>query len=256
MDLVSIARTVWRHKLATLPVLILTFIGIVYVLVLKPPVYQATSSYILISPPGPPTADQVAKDPALGRVSSNNPYVAFGDLNVVAEVVTQAMGTDQIRSALVKEGVDPRYSVGPSTDLTTDAPILQVTGVGSTPAAAVRSATFVGVEIGDRLNRMQAAQGVDSRYWIKALQLTAPAHAQMQVSGKLRSLIAILAVGVILLFVVVSTMKGLAERRAVSSTPGEEAARVPRTWTDPRPARINVEREPPRALLFEQRARR
>ena len=44
MDLLSISRTVWRHKLATIPVLLIMLVGMAYVLGVKaPPLYGMTS---------------------------------------------------------------------------------------------------------------------------------------------------------------------------------------------------------------------
>jgi hypothetical protein len=213
MDLLSISRTVRRHKLATLPVIILMFIGITYTLLLKAPVYHATSSYILISPPVPASPNQIASNPALANVNSDNPYVRFGDLGVMVEVLTQSLGTDQERASLLKEGVNPLYTIGPDISLTTTAPIMDVTGVGSTPSEAIRSAILVGRAITTKLGQMQGAQHVGQYYWITSLQLTVPDHAQLQVSSKLRMLVAVLAFGVIILFLEVSTLNALAERR-------------------------------------------
>lgn len=227
MDLLSIGRTIWRHKLATLPVILLMFVGVVYTFALKKPVYHATSSYILIAPPGPPTADQINRDPALARIHTDNPYVRFGDLGVIVEVLTQSLGTDQERAALLKTGADPRYTVGPSTDLTTTAPIVDVTGVGTTPAQAIRSADVVGNAISAKLGQMQSAQGVDQHYWITALQVTVPDHAQLQVSGRLRTLVAVIAVGVIVLFVLVSTLNALEERRTLKASKAADTESSP-----------------------------
>ena len=58
MDLLLIARKIWRYKLATLPVIFLTLCGAVYAVALKDPVYEVKSSYLLINPPAPPTAEE------------------------------------------------------------------------------------------------------------------------------------------------------------------------------------------------------
>ena len=42
MDLISIFRAVWRHKLATIPVILFTCLGAFYVVAVKAPVYQAS----------------------------------------------------------------------------------------------------------------------------------------------------------------------------------------------------------------------
>ena len=55
MDLLSIPRAIWRQKLATIPVILLTVLGVFYVVAVKPPVYQATASFLLVNPSAPPT---------------------------------------------------------------------------------------------------------------------------------------------------------------------------------------------------------
>ena len=42
MDLLLIARKIWRYKLATLPVIVLTLCGAVYAVAVKDPVYEAS----------------------------------------------------------------------------------------------------------------------------------------------------------------------------------------------------------------------
>jgi hypothetical protein len=75
---------------------------------------------------------------------------------------------------------------------------------------------------------MQKAQGTNAQYMISALEISAPDHAQLEVSSKLRSVIAVLAIGVIMLFVVVSIASGLAQRRrSPKLTWGADGAEMP-----------------------------
>jgi hypothetical protein len=46
VDLLSIARKIWCYKLVTLPVVVLALCGAVYVVAVKQPVYEASSSYV------------------------------------------------------------------------------------------------------------------------------------------------------------------------------------------------------------------
>ena len=94
MDLLLIARKIWRYKLATLPVIFLTLCGAVYAVAFKDPVYEAKSSYLLINPPAPPTAEEIARNPQLGRVNADNPYTRYADQSVVVEVLTSALNSD------------------------------------------------------------------------------------------------------------------------------------------------------------------
>lgn len=213
MDLLSIARTVWRHKFAALPVIILTLALAAYVTEVKPATYQTTASYILIAPPSAPTAEQIAAQPALGKIQADNPYVRYGDLTVVVDILAQDLSTDAVKNELASEGADNRYTVAASPTASPDAPILQVTATADTSAEAIKSADIVGKALIAQLQTMQANEHVNATYWITPQELGSPNPPQMQVSGKLRSLVAVLVIGLILLFVSVSTAKAFAERR-------------------------------------------
>jgi capsular polysaccharide biosynthesis protein len=210
MDLISIAAAIWRHKLALLPVILIVLAGMFYVLKVKPPEYQASESILLINPPGPPTAAQIARDPKLAKISSANPYTYYGDLDIVADSVMSVVTASS--NQLVSEGADPRFTMTLSTD-TGFPPIIEVTGVGSTTSGAIRTANIVGTAINGSLRQMQTNAGVNSYYMIKAVVLASPQSATQSVSGKLRELIALLAVGALLAFVVISVTEGAAYRR-------------------------------------------
>jgi hypothetical protein len=213
MDLIAIAQSIWRHKFATLPILALMMFGAFYVIEIKKPMYQATSSYILLAPPAPPSASQIQRNPALARIHSDNPYLRFGDLSIVVQLLTQRISTDTARQALVKEGADNRYTAAPSVQIGATAPIIQITGIGSSARSAMRSASLVGQAIASQLDSLQAAANVNKTYWISMLQLQAPDQAQAKVSSKVRTLIAFMALGIVLMFVVISVLKALAERK-------------------------------------------
>jgi hypothetical protein len=219
MDLLSIARKIWRHRLATLPVLVLTLVGAVYVMAIKEPVYEASSSYILINPPAPPTAEQIARNPALARINADNPYTRFADQSVLVDVLARTIGGDSARERLVEAGADPRYDVAPSSQFGFSSPIVQVTGVAPSAEAAMETARLVSKAVTEELDRMQRVQRVHSRYRVTPLQVDSPDRAQLRASGQLRALIGVLALGVILLFVVVSVMDGLQAQRTPRSMP-------------------------------------
>jgi hypothetical protein len=213
MDLLAIARKLWRYKLVTVPVVLLTLLGAAYVVSVKEPVYETSSTYILISPPAPPTEEAIARNPALGRVNADNPYTRFSDQSIMIEVLSSAMSSASAQRALLKAGADPRYTVAPASAFGYSSPIVKVTAQGPTPVVAMASAKLVGKALTDELARMQKAKGVDSGYWIKAQQVDAPDAAQLRASGQLRMLVGVLALGAVLLFVVVSAADALTTLR-------------------------------------------
>lgn len=213
MNLLSIAQKLWFYKFLTLPIALLTLCGAVYVIAIKEPVYEAKSSYVLINPPAPPTTEEIARDPALGRINSDNPYTRFADQSVVVEVLASSMTSESAERALLKAGVDPRYKVTPISEFGFSSPIVQITAQGGSPDVAVRSARLVGSAVARELDQMQKAKGVDSQYWIEAQPLETADGAKLRASGQLRVLVGVLALGALLIFVVVSAGDGLTTLR-------------------------------------------
>jgi capsular polysaccharide biosynthesis protein len=213
MDLLLIARKVWRYKLITLPVVLFTLLGVAYVVAVKEPTYEASSSYILVNPPAPPTAEDIARDPALGRVNADNPYTRFTDQTVVVQLLSSALSSESAQRALIEAGAEGLYAVAPTSEFGYSTPILQVTAEGPTPQVAVGTAKLVGQAVSRELDRVQRAEGVDPRYRIKTYQVDAADGAQLRASDQLRTLIGVLALGAVLLFVVVSVADALTTLR-------------------------------------------
>jgi hypothetical protein len=221
MDLLAIVRKVWRYKLVTLPVVLLTVCLAVYVVVVKDPVYEASSSFILINPPAPPTPEDIARDPSLGRINADNPYTRFSDQSAMIEVLTSAMSSESAQRELLKAGADPRYKVARASSFGYSSPIVKVTAQGPAPQVAIASAKLVGKALTAELTRMQEAKGVDPDYRINAQQVEPPDGAQLKASGQLRMMVGVLGLGAILLFVAVSVADALStlrvERRGPAS---------------------------------------
>ena len=70
MELLAIVRTMWRHRVLSLGVLGLTFLGLIYVAFLTPREYETSSSTVLFPAPAPPTAEEIQEDPSLAKVDS------------------------------------------------------------------------------------------------------------------------------------------------------------------------------------------
>jgi hypothetical protein len=236
MDLLSIIQAIWRHRYAALPVILLTGLGVFYVVAVKPPVYQASASFLLLAPPGPPTPQQIAADPKLGKVNANNPYVDLG-LPVAADAVLNVVTDNTTALALDNEGVNPDYQATLSTDFGSP-PIIEITGIGSSPEQAIRGANLVTLAAKNALQQLQLKQGVSNQYMITSTELVKPDQATLSVSGKLRSLIAVLALGAILLFVVVSVADVLEKRRKGTSARLADPDAPMSAREDARPRRV------------------
>src|SRR5450755_3405565 len=210
MDLISIFRAMWRHKLVTIPVILFTCLGAFYVFAIKAPVYQASASFAFVYPPAPPTQAQIAADPQLGRINTSNPLLGYSDPSAVTQIVISLVGTPASGEALAKAGAGTQYQIAPSAG---SSEIVDITGVGSTAASAVLSANLVTRAAENALYQVQASQGVNPKYMIKSYQLATPNQAAQKLSGKLRSLIAVLAVGLLLLFIAISIVEAIGKGR-------------------------------------------
>jgi capsular polysaccharide biosynthesis protein len=203
MDLLMIISKIWKYKLVTIPLIVLTVLGLFYELEIKPPIYQASANVLLVSPPG------------TTGININNPFVNNNDnyLTDLANVMVSLVASASSQHALVNSGADPRYQVIQTSD-TSVLPIIQITGVGSSAEKAILSANLVAGAIKENLAQVQKARHVPNRDMITADEIVPPANAESSLSGKLRTMIAILGLGFLLLLVVISASEGRERRRA------------------------------------------
>jgi hypothetical protein len=252
MTLLLIVRKIWQYKFATLPILGLVLAAAFFEVAVKPDMYEASSTYILVTPPAPPTPDEVARDPKLGK-GADNPYTRYSDQSIVVQVLASRLNGDDAHAALAKQGADPSYTVQPSSEFGTSAPIVSITGTGTSPESAIKTADVVGLALTRELADMQKVQGVAPRYRITTQEIVAAHDARLKASGKLRAAVAVIALGTVLLFIVVSLLDGLvafrrelavnraraaAEAAAAPPLPPDVADDISRSeWDDDVPAR-------------------
>ena len=223
MDLFTIAGTLWRHKLVTIPVILLTMMGTFYILVIKPATYEATASVLLTNPPAPPTAAQIVADPSLARVNTYNPLASLGNPVLIADVLIQVVTSPTTKNALAREGADPGYQVALDVSLETP-PAIDITGVGANAQSATQSAQLVADAVSQDLLKMQVSQHVNSNYMMSSVEYVYPTSTTSTTSGKLRSAIAVVAVGFIFLLLVVSVSQSIEQRKKRNLDRGKTAS--------------------------------
>jgi Chain length determinant protein len=223
MDLLSISRTMWRHKLLVLPVVAVTLIAAFYFLALSKPLYEVTNDYVLAPPPAAPTAAQIIENPSLGKINPNNVYARFYDQSIIADALAARMNSQVSQTTLVKEGADPRNTVTLTSVNGTTEPGVEVLGTGSTSAEALKTSELVGAALRQNLYDLQSAQGTDPHYMFTAIQVASSGAPQVKLSSKLRSVLAVLGLGALLLFVVVSVGDAVDKRRAERRSQGMRA---------------------------------
>jgi uncharacterized membrane protein YGL010W len=211
MDLFAIGETLWRHKRVSIPLILLTVLGMLYILAIKAPTYEAKASLLLTNSPAPPTAMQIAQDPSLARV--NNPYASLGNLVYLADVLTEVVAAPAAKQALVKAGASEYQIAVDDSDQTYIPPAIDITGTALRAHVAIRTTQLVASAITRELYQLQADQHVQSKVMIAAVEYITPTSATKSSAEKLQTAIGIAVIGLILLLVAVSAAQGLEERK-------------------------------------------
>ena len=212
MSLLLILRKIWNYKLVTLPIFACVLALAYYVVAVTDSTYEASGTYILVNPPPPPTEADIARDPSLELSGTDNPYLRF-DGSVLAQVLSSRLNSEEVRASLTKQGADPNYVAAPSAEFGFSAPILQITGTGTSPAAAINTTNLVGRTLARELKQMQEIRRVNPAYRIKTEAVVAAHDATLKASGKLRSLVAVCVLGVVLLFIAISVLDAISALR-------------------------------------------
>ncbi len=200
MDVVALLRTLARHKVVVGVVLVATLAGMAYVLFGVPPVYRQASSVVILQPRYEPSKADLKEDKALRSVDPFNPF--RGDPALILGVVSARLGNEATRAAFEAQGLDPDYQVAAALSYGAARPELEITALGSSAdqTATTRAAVVEAVQRGFAVEPLKAPEELTSR--------------------ALRSLLAVGALGAILMFAAVSLLTALDQIRA------ERAARA------------------------------
>jgi hypothetical protein len=241
MDLMSLLRLMARHWRVTVPAAVLTVMLVVAAFMLKSPSYTAGASVVLFSPPAVPSAED---NPDVAPATGDNPFIRYGDLAVVADIVARKMNGDDVKAELKAEGVTG-YTV--VANRLTRGPVIDVTGFGPDPAAAIGSAKATVTKFDSVLKELQQAEGADPAYLITSAPVEPPDTAHAQVGSTLRTAIALLAVGGLGTLALAVAAEAFTRRRASAVTAG--SASTPDVAGDPAPERADDHPQPPLATV-------
>lgn len=234
MDLLSLMRLMWLHKVVTAVVALATLFGCLLVVFRAPATYEATSSYVLIEPPAPPSAAELRADPRLRGTGSDNPYNRYSDPSVILNVVARKATDEAVRQRAAREASDVDFDVSPSRRFGGTSPILDVAADGPTQQEVLRTLGFLGKEITRQLRRTQAREGVDPRYMFTVRTVEFPDDAQRLYSGTVRSLVGLVALGALSLVLVLSVLRAR-EVRAGARRPARGDPEPPEEPREPGP---------------------
>ncbi|MDP9934149.1 hypothetical protein J2T11_000473 [Paenarthrobacter nicotinovorans] len=210
MDPKSLVKQLWINRLFTLPVLLLTLGASLYIYEFGPRTYETTVNFAVISPDVPRESD-VLKNPDLGNLNGNNPYLRATDPSLVTDVAITRLNSTVTAQKLSDLGAGDDYSVRRGSG--GNGFIIEITGKGSSPDAATTTTTALASVLKSDLYELQKVNGADDRYLFTALPITPPTQPTEQYSSRLRAVIVALAAGGVLVFAAASLGSALRPRR-------------------------------------------
>ncbi|GAA5183021.1 hypothetical protein GCM10023322_21280 [Rugosimonospora acidiphila] len=212
MDLLNLFSTLRRHMVIVSVILALIVVGCAYVVFGIPPQYQSQVQYVLIEPPPAATPDQIKDDPALGKLNPNNPYTRLPNPSIVVDVLSQRVSADGVRDDLIKQGADRDYTMAATPELGSGL-VIEIIGTGHSPAGSTKTLDLVVARMKTELHDMQTVDGASDRYLFQALPVSPPTPPVRKVTGTMRSLIAVGAAGIVLMFAAISLAEAIGPRR-------------------------------------------
>ena len=227
MDLVPILRLLRRHRLIVGAVCTLTLLGLVYVFIAVPRVYESQTSLVILSPPSPLTSEDIAADPTLATVKSDNPYSRLDNRSVV-EIVTEHLADPAARNNMLAAGASGEFSIDASR-----APgIADIKATGSSARESERTALAAQREFSNQLRELQKQQGIDDRYLIRVIDLGSPSHGTWKLSSTLRIAVGVLAAGLLTLVLALSIAEALSDSRQRRPLPQRERIVPPESMAE------------------------
>ena len=185
LNISSLLRILWRHKIVVGSVALVSLLGLLGIVVTSPPTYRAGAAVVLLNPPAVPTATAARPDiPA----QYQNPYVRFGDLSVVVDILVRVTGSQEVVNSLKSKGLDGTFTIAANRDFYRG-PIVDVAAESGSSAKAINDTKLVVQQIQDELVALQTQQGTDPSYFIRAELVVGADRATTVFSGTLRLLI-------------------------------------------------------------------
>jgi hypothetical protein len=191
------------------------------------PTYNTSGTMLLFFP-------KLLEDPETGETNS---YISFGNLTVMANVLTDVLNQNASRQRLAEQGALSTYALG--LDPTQPTPLITVTAAGP-EAEVVPTVNLVMEAIDQELKDRQEQAGAPPVTWITAQAVTLPEEAVPQYGSRIRAAGVVFALGlagtVTLAFVIDNVrqrrsraQQALAGERGPSSPPVLE----PSGWSRP-----------------------
>ncbi|MCR1160100.1 chain-length determining protein [Paenarthrobacter sp. UW852] len=201
--------------------LLLTAFAAFYVYAYAPRSYEALTTYAIVNPKIP-SPQEIEKDPALGALNTDNPYLRSADSSLITQVVTTRLNDASTSDRLKKAGLATDYKV----ERPSAAFLVEISAVSDSQDIALETARALGRQLEQELHAIQTVNGASDQYLFTSLVVAVPDKATEQFSSRLRSLIVVVVAGIVLTLGAVSLARSLESARARIRT---ESKPVPST---------------------------
>jgi O-antigen ligase len=205
MDTLDVWRALVRNRWPVLAALALSIglAGLMYVT--HPPRYEASSTLVLVPPPGGLTDTQLRLHPEWSKLDPDNPYTRQYDPGTILTILSLPITSEAGKADIQAKGGSPDYRVEQSYSYGATTPFSKIVATAGTADAAIRTNTLVLEQMQSVLKSMQAKEGTSSRYFVTA-QVAAGAsvnpartvgsHTPVMVGGLLAVLLVYVSVGI------------------------------------------------------------
>ena len=208
MDASGSLHTLRKHWVLTSLLILLTLVAAAGMWVAKPGPYQSESQVVFLA------SQQSSK------VNGDNPYMSFNTtLTTTADLVRREVLDPQIVAELGARGYTESYNV--VNDPLATGPVLDITAVGGNQAAVEATQHAVTAEVKSELALLQ--QGIAPQNQITSLIVSSNTTPSLLISKKARPLVAVLAVGLILILAIPQIVDASGRRRRDRRPQGRQA---------------------------------
>ncbi|MEZ0071486.1 hypothetical protein [Planotetraspora sp. GP83] len=234
MDLMEAVFVLARRWTITVPLLLLTIGAVTAAYFVLPWTYESSGTIVFL------TSKQIAD-----KNTGGNPYLSFdGSLSITAELVGRAVNDELTAQKLAEQGLTGEYETQIPPD--SRAPLLKVTVTDSDPRIAQATMEAIIKRIPSTLNDLQKTNTSISQ--VRQSVLTKSTAPDRKATSKIRSLVGILAIGMLLTAgvpLVTESVKNprrpIQPKRVAQATQGEPSV-------EPPPERRRVDDDAPTAV--------
>ncbi|ADX75036.1 hypothetical protein Asphe3_39480 [Pseudarthrobacter phenanthrenivorans Sphe3] len=233
MDPLAVVRTIWRHRIVSIPIVVLTALAALYVFQFAPRSYESSSTFAMINPDIPTELDMI-KHPELKDLNNKNPYLRSSDPSLIVQVLLTRLNDASTADLLIEKGLSDQYTVSRGVG-GLNGFLVDITGEGETPEKSIATTQALGQLLQEYLYEAQKVNEADDVYLFSALVVATPDKATEQFSSRLRALIVVFLSGVVTMFGAVSVARSLAaakERRLLLSDKAANRRKRPKGGRD------------------------